>query len=223
MEGIIRLLTNHINIQNSICVSVSNQDKVNVLVSEKIDIRDQTLNGIQMLDDARQYMLKGSTPLQTYDLGVRLAGVRTDTVNFDREMALLESNKAQNSMHLTSIPPNSQVTTVPTQTHNMDTLKEHYNQYVLACHAYFGVDLVSTKSNTKTDSCFALRPSSDIRLMCAMLEDLLADAYANCFDVNHDKVHVKLCREKMEVHTDDVKTLWECGIFTSQELKKRFS
>ena len=223
MEGIIQLLTNHVNMQNSICVSVSNQDKTNVLVSEKIDIKDQTLNGIQMLDDARQYMLKGSTPLQTYDLGVRLAGVRTDTVNFERELALLQSNKSQNSMLMTSIPPNSQVTTVPMQTPSMDILKESQNQYVLACCAYFGVDLVSSKTTSQNNASCTLRPSDDIRLLCEMLEDLLGQAYANCFDVQRDKVQVKLMRQKLEVQPDDVKTLWECGIFTSQELKKRFS
>jgi hypothetical protein len=59
-----------------------------VLVSEKIDIKDQTLNGIQMFDDVRQYMVKGNTPFQKYEIGVRLSGARTDTVNLEREYTM---------------------------------------------------------------------------------------------------------------------------------------
>jgi hypothetical protein len=74
MEGVVRILQHYISIHESIASSASNNEKANVLVSENIDIKDQTLNGIQMLDDARQYLMKGSTPLQQYDLGVRLGG-----------------------------------------------------------------------------------------------------------------------------------------------------
>jgi hypothetical protein len=95
MEGVMRILGHYISIHESIANSALNNEKANVLVSENIDIKDQTLNGIQMLDDARQYMMKGSTPLQQYDLGVRLAGARTDTVNLERESALQRSNEHQ--------------------------------------------------------------------------------------------------------------------------------
>ena len=95
MEGVVRILDHYISIHESIVNSAANNEKANVLVSENIDIKDQTLNGIQMLDDARQYMMKGSTPLQQYDLGVRLTGARTDTVNLDRECALQRSNERQ--------------------------------------------------------------------------------------------------------------------------------
>ena len=223
MEGIIRLLTNYISIQDSITSNINNNEKVNVLVSEKIDIKDQTLNGIQMLDDARQYMIKGNTPLQQYDLGVRLTGLRTDTVNLARENALQHTNDAQNKVQLTSIPPNSQVTTVAMNTPQMDVLKESYRQYTLACHEYFGVDVSPTDADTSTDAAKAIRPSSNVRCMCEMLEELTRQAYAHCFKTPPEQVHVKCSRPKMDVQVADVKTLFECGIFTPQELKKRFS
>jgi hypothetical protein len=223
MEGIIQLFINYTVIRESIMNSVSNNEKVNVLVSEKIDVKDQTLNGIQMLDDARQYMLNGNTPLQQYELGVRLTGLRTDTVNLARENALNQTNTTQSQLQLTSIPPNSQVTAVAVNTPPMDVLKESYNQYVFACHEYFGVDVSPTDADTSTDAAKAIRPSSNIRCMCEMLEDLTQEAYAYCFKVKPEQVQVKLSRPKMEVQAADVKTLFECGIFTPQELKKRFS
>jgi hypothetical protein len=223
MEGIIRLLTNYNSIQESITSNINNNEKVNVLVSEKIDIKDQTLNGIQMLDDARQYMIKGNTPLQQYDLGVRLTGVRQDTVNLARESALQQTNEAQSKVQLTSIPPNSQVTTVAMNAPQMDVLKESYRQYTLACHEYFGVDVSPADADTKTQAVNTIRPSSNVQCMCEMLEELTQQAYAFCFKVPPQQVHVKFSRPKLDVQSADVKTLFECGIFTPQELKKRFS
>jgi hypothetical protein len=56
-----------------------------------------------------------------------------------------------------------------------------------------------------------------------MLEELTKQAYAHCFKVPPQQVHVKFSRPKLDVQSADVKTLFECGIFTPQELKKRFS
>ena len=223
MEGIIRLLANYTSIQESITSNINNNEKVNVLVSEKIDIKDQTLNGIQMLDDARQYMIKGNTPLQQYDLGVRLTGARQDTVNLARESALQQTNEGQSKVQLTSIPPNSQVTTVAMNAPQMDVLKESYRQYTLACHEYFGVDVTPTDADTSTEAVKTIRPSSNVQCMCEMLEELTQQAYAYCFKVPPQQVHVKFSRPKLDVQVADVKTLFECGIFTPQELKKRFS
>jgi hypothetical protein len=223
MEGIVQLLVNYTAIHESIASIIANGERVNVLVSEKIDIKDQTLNGIQMLDDARQYMVKGNTPLQQYELGVRLSGARTDTVNLERESTLQQTNARQKNIELTSIPPNSQVTPIAMNNPHMETLKENYRQYVLACHAYFGVDIAPATSEADADAANSVRPSSNVKFTCDMLEELLQQAYARCFKVPPQQVHVKIARPKLQVAVADVKALWECGIFTTQELKKRFS
>jgi len=223
MEGVVRILEHYIAIHESIANSAVNNEKANVLVSENIDIKDQTLNGIQMLDDARQYMMKGSTPLQQFDLGVRLAGARTDTVNLERETALLRSNDRQKKMDLTSIPPNSQVTAVTMGTPHVESLKETYRQYVLACNAYFGIE-VAPPSGDADNEAPSMKPSQHMRYMCDMLQELLQEAYAKCFDVNSAQVLVQMSKPKLDVsNVADVKMLFECGIFTPQELKKNFS
>ena len=223
MEGVVRILNHYISIHESISNSASNNEKANVLVSENIDIKDQTLNGIQMLDDARQYMMKGSTPLQQYDLGVRLAGARTDTVNLERETALLRSNVSQKKIDLTSIPPNSQVTAVTMGTPHVESLKETYRQYVLACNAYFGIE-VAPPSGDADNEAPSMKPSQHMRYMCDMLQDLLQQAYAECFKVDSAHVLVQMSKPKLDVsNVADVKVLFECGIFTPQELKKIFS
>ena len=223
MEGVVRILDHYTSIHESIANSVSNNEKANVLVSEHIDIKDQTLNGIQMLDDARQYMMTGSTPLQQYDLGVRLGGARTDTVNLDRESALKRSNDKQNRMDLISIPPNSQVTAVTSGSPHVESLKETYRQYVLACNAYFGIEVApaSGEGGNETPS---MKPTQHMRYMCDMLEELIQEAYAQCFKVDTAQVLVQMTRPKLEVsNVADVKVLFECGIFTPHELKKIFS
>jgi arginyl-tRNA--protein-N-Asp/Glu arginylyltransferase len=221
MEGVVRTLEHYISIHESIANSACNNEKANVLVSENIDIKDQTLNGIQMLDDARQYMMKGSTPLQQYDLGVRLGGARTDTVNLEREHVLQYSNDRQKRIDLTSIPPNSQVTAVPMASPHVESLKETYRQYVLACNAYFGIEVAPPSADTEASG---MKPTQNVRYMCDMLQDLIRQAYAECFKVDAAHVVVQMSRPKLDVmNVADVKVLFECGIFTPHELKKNFS
>ena len=223
MHDLVQTLTNYLTIQDSITNTLRNSEKVNVLISEKIDIKDQTLNGIQMLDDARLYMMKGSTPLQQYELGVRIAGARTDTVNLEREYALKQTNQSQAKLELTSIPPNSQVTPVTVSTPHTDALKETYRQYVLQCYAYFGVDLTQNTSSNDVDPSDS-NECMNVTLICHMLQELLREAYSVCFKVEIDQVHVVLSSPKMQVrNVADIKTLWECGIFPGGELKKLFS
>jgi hypothetical protein len=221
IEGVVRILNHYISIHDSISNSASNNERANVLVSENIDIKDQTLNGIQMLDDARQYMMKGSTPLQQYDLGVRLAGARTDTVNLDRESALERTNQNQKKIDLTSIPPNSQVTAVTMASPHVESLKETYRQYVLACNAYFGIEVAPPSTENEAP---VMKAGQSVRYMCDMLQELMQQAYAECFEVNSAQVHVSMSRPKLDVsNVADIKVLFECGIFTPQELKKIFS
>jgi hypothetical protein len=223
MHEVVQALTKYMMIQESITSTLRNSEKVNVLISEKIDIKDQTLNGIQMLDDARLYMMKGSTPLQQYELGVRMSGPRTDTVNLERELAMKQTNQSQAKLELTSIPPNSQVTPVTISTPHTDVLKETYRQYVLQCYAYFGVELESKASSTDTDPSDS-NECMNVSLISQMLQELLREAYAVCFKVEPDHVHVVLSSPKLQIrNVADIKTLWECGIFSGPELKKLFS
>lgn len=223
MHEVIQSLTKYMMIQDSITNTLRNSEKVNVLISEKIDIKDQTLNGIQMLDDARMYMMKGSTPLQQYELGVRMSGPRTDTVNLEREFALQQMNQSQAKMDLTSIPPNSQVTPVTVSTPHTDVLKETYSQYVSQCYAYFGVELTSKASSTNKDPSDS-NECMNVTLICQMLQELLREAYAACFKVDPALVHVVLSSPKLQIkNVADIKTLWECGIFSEADLKKLFS
>ena len=221
MEGVVRILDHYTSIHESIANSAANNEKAHMLVSENIDIKDQTLNGIQMLDDARTYMMKGSTPLQQYDLGVRLAGARTDTVNLDRESALQCTNDKQKRIDLTSIPPNSQVTAVSMASPHVESLKETYRQFVLACNAYFGIEVAPPSGENDAPG---MKASQHMRYLCDMLQDLIQQAYAECFKVDSAQVLVQMSKPKLDVsNVADVKVLFECGIFTPQELKKIFA
>lgn len=224
MENIVFLLTNYKTVHDSLTNSIRNSEKVNVLISEKIDVKDQTLNGIQMLDDARLYMMKGSTPLQQYELGVRLSGARTDTVNLEREQAMRQTNEMQAKVELTSIPPNSQVTAIASSTTSTDVLQELYRQYLHACYAYFGIPTAQRKSNSNNADVKASSEGFKVTFISQMVQELLQEAYACCFRVEADQVRVTLSSPAMEVkQVQDIKTLWECGIFSEAELKNLFS
>lgn len=224
MESIVLLLSNYKTVHDSFTYSIKNSEKVNVLVSEKIDVKDQTLNGIQMLDDARLYMMKGTTPLQQYELGVRLSGARTDTVNLEREHVMKQTNENQAKVELTSIPPNSQVTALTSSTTSTDVLQELYRQYVHACYAYFGIPTSQRTSNSHSADADSSNETIKVTFISQMVQELLQEAYAHCFKIEAEQVRVTLSSPIMEVrHIQDIKTLWECGIFSETELKKLFS
>lgn len=223
MENMVLLLTNYKTVHDSLTNSIRNSEKVNVLISEKIDVKDQTLNGIQMLDDARLYMMKGSTPLQQYELGVRLSGARTDTVNLEREQVMRQTNEMQAKVELTSIPPNSQVTAITSSTTSTDVLQELYRQYLHACYAYFGIPTSQRNSNSNNADVEASSEAFKVTFISQMVQELLQEAYACCFRVEADQVRVTLSSPTMEVkQVQDIKTLWECGIFSEAELKNLF-
>ncbi len=224
MEGIVLLLSNYKTVHDSFTHSIKNSERVNVLVSEKIDVKDQTLNGIQMLDDARLYMMKGSTPLQQYELGVRMSGARTDTVNLEREQVMRQTNEMQAKVELTSIPPNSQVTAIASSTASTDVLQELYRQYMHACYAYFGIPTSQRNSNSTNADVDASNETIKVTFISQMVQALLQEAYACCFRVEADQVRVTLSSPAMEVRqVQDIKTLWECGIFSEAELKNLFN
>ena len=224
MESIVLLLSNYKTVHDSFTYSIKNSEKVNVLVSEKIDVKDQTLNGIQMLDDARLYMMKGTTPLQQYELGVRLSGARTDTVNLEREHVMKQTNENQAKVELTSIPPNSQVTALTSSTTSTDVLQELYRQYVHACYAYFGIPTSQRTSNSHSADADSSNETIKVTFISQMVQELLQEAYAHCFKIEAEQVRVTLSSPIMEVrHIQDIKTLWECGIFSEADLKKLFS
>ena len=57
-----------------------------------------------------------------------------------------------------------------------------------------------------------------------MVQELLQEAYAYCFKIEAEQVRVTLSSPIMEVRQiQDLKTLWESGIFSEAELKKLFS
>jgi len=224
MESIVLLLSNYKTVHDSFTYSIKNSERVNVLVSEKIDVKDQTLNGIQMLDDARLYMMKGTTPLQQYELGVRLSGARTDTVNLEREHVMKQTNENQAKVELTSIPPNSQVTALTQSTTSTDVLQELYRQYVQACYAYFGIPTTQRNSNSHSAETDSSNETIKVTFISQMVQELLQEAYAYCFKIEAEQVRVTLSSPIMEVRQiQDVKTLWECGILSEAELKKLFS
>jgi hypothetical protein len=103
-------------------------------------------------------------------------------------------------------------------------LKELYTQYVHACYAYFGIPTSTRNSNSKNSESDASNETIKVTFISQMVQELLQEAYAHCFKIEAEQVRVTLSSPIMEVrHIQDIKTLWECGIFSEAELKKLFS
>ena len=102
-------------------------------------------------------------------------------------------------------------------------LQELYRQYLQACYAYFGIPTSQRNSNSTNAEADASNETIKVTFMSQMVQELLQEAYACCFRVDADQVRVTLSSPTMEVrHVQDIKTLWECGIFSEAELKNLF-
>lgn len=69
-----------------------------------------------------------------------------------------------------------------------------------------------------------MKPTQNLHYMCGMLQELIQQAYAECFKLDSAVVNVSMSRPKLDVNNvADLKVLFECVIFTPQDLKKNFS
>lgn len=206
-----------------------NADK-HVAVTEKIDFKDPTTSGLQLLDDFRQYGLSGrhSSISQNPFFTLRHAETQapisnTNEATFAWAHGVFASD-AGKAAEVHVMPPNTDITELQQMSANpyVQFCADHFNSEV---HNFFDVPAQSQFAGTKAQNAseqMARQQYLTILNLCKFLERLGAFAYGKSFGVDERTVTVRLvAMPRLELKTiADLKTLGELNIITPSDKAK---
>ena len=209
-------------------LTAQRQATAQVLVTENVDLKDQTISGLQLLDETRRYAMCGSHPLAQTDVELRLDQFPEQNVTGMKETWVQCMNEEHPELRVGILPPNSQVTHLAPAAADVVMLQEVFNQYIEGVLSFFNIQhRMSTGQFRVTSS----QPNSNMKnqynnilATSRRLEEMLREVYCTCFDVELHKVSVGITpQKKLEVScVEDLKVLAEWGIFSTSELKSMF-
>jgi hypothetical protein len=197
-------------------------------VTETVDLKDQTISGLQLLDETRRYAMCGSHPLAQTDVELRPEQYPEQNVTGMKETWIQRMNDEHPELRVGILPPNSQVTHLAAAPIDVVMLQEFFNQYIEGVLSFFNIQhRMSTGQFRVTSS----QPNSNMKnqynnilATSKRLEELLRDVYCNCFDVEPHKVSVTITpQKKLEVSSvQDLKILAEFNVFSTAQLRQMF-
>ena len=201
--------------------------KKHVAVTEKIDLKDPTTSGLQLLDDLRRYNLTGKHNNMDQRNFIRMKGkdnltnsTTEGTFHWVNTVFSDEDGMPEARVHV--MPPNTEI-------HEMGNLEVNsmyeYCQDKFEHCVYSLFDLPNanpTKNipvNNSQDQQMSKQQHSNITAMSRFCEMLIGDAYSKYFKVSPTVVQCKLTpAPRLEVRgLDDFKTLQEAGIMNPQD------
>ena len=203
-------------------------------VTERIDVKDQTTSGIQLLDEQRRYNLTGQHNSVVHDSMLRLTGAGvTASVQeaFHHAVHTQFQDRAEGrgeprvgskraSVHL--LPPNTDVQELST----MDTgtaMRDAKTEFQEAVYTYFGLSNINRQldeAGRRGATSIHREQYSNILYMQTVLERLGEAAYAQCFGVKAHSVRFTLrALPRFEIASvDDIKTLAEIGMLSPADM-----
>ena len=199
-----------------------------LVVSEKLDLKDPTPSGMQLLDDMRRYSLTGQHNMMQGAMShyySRRDKTRLESVvDANHAWVLSEFSKddssAQALPHI--MPPNSETSELTPLLSN-DVLPQLRQQYHESVHVFFnGLNMphAGAKYVGSSGSEQASRAQHVTVLgMCDFLQRVAANMYSESFDVPVGDVTCKItARSRLEINsTADIKALVECGVITDND------
>jgi len=200
-----------------------------VLVSETVDTKEQTQQGIELLDAARRYNIGGDTGNQYQQRQILTAldtGAVLNNVNEAGMVWLSKIEATHDNLGVSLMPPNSQVTQVSRQVPNSDVMMQLQMHYRMSVHTHFNVRQDSER--TATTGAEASHASgglaeqhNSVLHVSRVLEAFLPQVYAAAFKSTAVVACSLRLVNKLEVNSvADVKVLCECGILGPLEVRE---
>lgn len=201
-----------------------------LVVSEKLDLKDPTPSGIQLLDDMRRYSLTGQHDMMRNALShyysrrdnKKLHSVVDANHQWVRSEFADHESSAQAIPHI--MPPNS-LTEELSVLQSSDILPQMREQYQNAVHVFFNGFTVPQSGAKYVGAAGSEQASRaqqvTVLAMSRFLEHVAEHMYATSFDVEARTVQCRLVpRSRFELAgADDVKNLLECGVLTEFDKK----
>lgn len=199
-----------------------------LVVTEKLDLKDPTPSGMQLLDDVRRYSLTGQHNMMQGPMShyysrrdkSRLESVVDANHAWVNSEFMKDDSSAQAVPHI--MPPNSETSELTPIVYN-DVMLQMREQYIHSVNVFFtGASTLATSHKYFGTSGTELTSRSQqayVLGMCRFLEHTAAMMYCACFDVAIDAVHCSLtARSRLEITSvADIKALVECGVMTDQD------
>lgn len=201
-----------------------------LVVSENVDLKDQTTSGIQLLDEFRRYSLTGS--VNNVDTGVMRLRTRQNkplrTVadammhHVNQQFKGDDEEESQASTHV--MPPNVSVSELQPINLSFD-IHQYYEDFISHVYAFFDVarlqDMTNARSNTGGDN-ISRSQQNQVESLNIFLTRLATYAYAKCYDVPATSVQVVLnIQSRISINsTDDIKKLHEAELLDPGHRKR---
>jgi len=203
-----------------------NQEK-HVVVTETMDVKDQTTSGLQLLDDVRRYTLSGEHSMMR-DNVLRLKNRYNKDLRNTNEAKLEWIQDQFGGGHTQGIathvlPPNMGVVELSNIAYGneYETLKEHYRDSV---YTFFGVQNQSTvqAANKSTAEFISSEQHQNTQNINRFLEHVLQSVYSLSFDVPLENIHVTINGTPRAAinNTDDIKRLADAELLAPTDKKK---
>jgi hypothetical protein len=228
LDAVFELYVMYKNCREATVVTSQRQATAQVLVTETVDLKDQTISGLQLLDETRRYAMCGSHPLAQTDVELRPEQYPEHNVTGMKETWIQRMNEEHPELRVGILPPNSQVTHLTATPIDVVMLQEFFNQYIEGVLSFFNIQhRMSTGQFRVTSS----QPNSNMKnqynnilATSKRLEELLRDVYCKCFDVEPQNVSVTITpQKKLEVTSvQDLKILAEFNLFSATQLRQMF-
>ena len=206
-----------------------------ITTSERVDIpKDQTTDGLSLLDDFRHYCV-GNTPSTSLSKqymminGPRGVAAQNDpSVTRDKWIKNFAFNEAMDepTAKIHMLPPNTDVQELGTLDMNIN-LQELQQLYLHEVHEFFHFTGATEMGNTKNQAEYISQTEvKSMRQMSNFATRVVVYAYACAFDVPEPTVRVELPQPTgMHIQSaDDIKKLSEAGTLLpgdSLQLRKR--
>jgi len=228
LDGVFELYSLYKQCRSSMVDNTECQRNATVVVTETVDLKDQTISGLQLLDETRRYAMSGLHPLAQTDVEMPSEHHQEFNVTGMKDMWIQRINDGHPNVTFSSLPPNSLVTQINTPSMDVNIIQEFFNQYLEGVLSFFNIQhrmstgqfrVTSTQPNSNMKNQY-----NNILAVCRHLENLLAEVYSICFQVDRNDVTFKLTPEKkLEVTSvADIKILAEHKIFSVAQLRTMF-
>lgn len=198
-----------------------------IAVTEKVDFKEQTISGIQLLDQCRRYSLSGNSgPKDSQYLRLRGRNNEDLTSVNDAHAYWVRDQFGHTKTDCTKLhilPPNTDLHELSTVSGLTADLKELQTQFDNDVHTFFdaprSADVASSK-NTASSESLTRNSFISVLFMCRFLGALCEQAYAKCYDAKRISIHLEP-QARMEINdASELKVLFEHNVLGNFDRKK---
>lgn len=207
--------------------AASYNNQRHVILTEQLDLKEQTTSGIQLLDEFRRYAISGTHPTSSTSVIQRLRARDATPLQSVTEAThrwIRDSFETEESVKTHILPPNVNAQELQNITID-DHIKNCMREFNESVHVYFDLPCAFASSHTQdrtenTEYMLNEEQYTNIRTLCDFLQNVAETAYNFIFKTENCVVQLRAKPRLSLKCADDVKKLVECGVFTQRDLMK---